>query len=695
MLTRIALPLPRFATVPSGSLVIESAIKSPNHQQQSAGRTEASREPILNRSHIFASLLSSCLFSALLTGCTLTNTASPSPLAGLPISGAAFGGQQPITGSKVYLLAVNPAGYGSASLSLLTSAGTGNAVDTIGSYGLTDSVTGQFALAGEYDCTKGYALGASTSGTSTSTTLSGSEQVYLYILGGNPGSGTNTSVGLLAALGPCNAPYATKLVVNELTTVAAAYAFAGFATDATHIASSGTTLALTGLTNAGLNSANLVSISTGVPVASTLHITRPVATLYSLADILATCVNTDGTISGPATPTNCYSLLYNAQSAGTSGTVPTDTATAAINIAHNPGSSITALFGLIPSTGAPFTGGLTGQPNDFTLGLNYTGGGIYFPASIVIDAAGNALVPNLLGNSVSKISSTGTAAPFLSTVGGDPYNLAIDGSGNTWIVSTATITELLSNGTAITTSFVTNASGGIAIDASSNVWVSNGATQVAVLTSNGTAITGTNYSGGALNYPNGIAIDASGNAWIANNSGSSVTEFAGANGTLGTVLSGTTGYTGGGLNSPFSVAVDATGNAWINNGNSSGSLTELSGAPGTLGNPISGSNGYTGGGLNYPRGVAIDGSGNAWNANTSSNSISEFSNSGTALSPSTGYTSGNPYNPNGIAIDGSGDVWSNQVSGGSVTELIGAATPVVTPLVANLIAPYSHPASKP
>ncbi len=51
--------------------------------------------------------------------------------------------------------------------------------------------------------------------------------------------------------------------------------------------------------------------------------------------------------------------------------------------------------------------------------------------------------------------------------------------------------------------------------------------------------------------------------------------------------------------------------------------------------------------------------------------------------------------PQSVAIDGSGDVWVANTGYTSVTELIGAAAPVVTPIVANLISPYSAPASKP
>jgi hypothetical protein len=307
--------------------------------------------------------------SVLLTGCTLATTAAPNPLAGTTIGGKVYGGQNPVNGAKVYLLAVNPAAYGSASLSLLTAAGTGNAVDTIGAYATSDTL-GNFALTGDYSCTKGYALGATTS--SGGTTLPGNEQIYLYALGGDSGSGSNTSIGLLAALGPCNAQYSSSLQVNEITTVAAAYALAGFATDATHISSSGTTLALTGLTNAGLNSANLVSVATGAPVASSTGITRPVATLYTLADILAACVNSSGATA------SCSTLFQYTESSGATGTPATDTATAAINLAHNPYPTSAGMSALFPLAGTnpPFVGGLSNQPNDFTVSLTYTGNGL-------------------------------------------------------------------------------------------------------------------------------------------------------------------------------------------------------------------------------------------------------------------------------------------------------------------------------
>src|ERR1019366_9144135 len=102
----------------------------------------------------------------------------------------------------------------------------------------------------------------------------------------------------------------------EVSTVAAAYAFAGFATDAVHVSSSGTPLAKVGIQNAFANAANLATLSTGQALATppgNPNGAAPQANVNTLANILASCVNTDGTISGPTSPTACYTLLNNAK----------------------------------------------------------------------------------------------------------------------------------------------------------------------------------------------------------------------------------------------------------------------------------------------------------------------------------------------------------------------------------------------
>jgi hypothetical protein len=132
--------------------------------------------------------------------------------------------------------------------------------------------------------------------------------------------------------------------MNEVSTIATAYALAGFATDAVHVSSSGTTLGLQGLANAFANVPNLETLGTGVATTSNVAGTGTVPQLEinTLANILASCVNSTGTVSGPTNPTACYTLFTNALSGGASGLQPTDTATAAINIAHYPGINVAA-----------------------------------------------------------------------------------------------------------------------------------------------------------------------------------------------------------------------------------------------------------------------------------------------------------------------------------------------------------------
>jgi hypothetical protein len=112
------------------------------------------------------------------------------------------------------------------------------------------------------------------------------------------------------------------IVVNEVSTVAAAYAMAGFATDATHVGSSGTALALTGIANAFANAAILAGVALAVTPAG--EWTVPLTETNMLANILAACVNSNGAGS------TCTTLFANAESAGLTGTAPTDTATVAI-----------------------------------------------------------------------------------------------------------------------------------------------------------------------------------------------------------------------------------------------------------------------------------------------------------------------------------------------------------------------------
>jgi len=620
------------------------------------------------------------------TGSMLEATPGQSSLG--EIRGVVHGGSQVIGGSHIYVFAAGTTGYGgsgiaastaNASVSVMNSVTTGaypTAYDsTLKAYYVTSDANGNFGISGDYTCTSG-------------------TQIYLYALGGNPGTGSNNpSAGLLAALGQCPptggslASEVPLVVINEASTIATAYALAGFATDATHISSSGTALAQTGIANALANAGNLYAINGSSNGANALtqwgNGTVPQAEINSLANSLAVCVNAPSS-------TQCVTLFANAKSGGSTGMVAIDTATAAINIAHNPGNAVATIFGLPVGLGAPFQPTLSAAPNDFTIGINLTGGGLNYPWSIAIDGSGNAWVANLNTSTVSKFSSKGTAiSPATGYAGGglnNPVAIAIDGSGNAWIANdtaAGSVSKLSSAGAAISPSTGYTATStlyypsSIAIDGLGNAWIveSSSIDAAAKFSSTGTALSpGSGYTGGGLYYPIAVAVDGSGSAWAANYLNTNIDKLSYTGSPLAPG-NGYAGYSGSGESSSEAIAVDGSGNAWVVTGGVA--VLKFSNAGVITASTY-------GGGLSSPDSIAIDGSGGAWVANEYANSISQFSSTGAALSPSTGYTGGSLNKPYSIAIDGSGDVWIANENNNSVSELIGVAAPVITPICAGL-----------
>lgn len=623
-----------------------------------------------------------CLLPLAFTGCSLQSSGAPAADMGLALQGKVHGGQQPIVGAQIYLLAANTTGYGNASVSLLTS-GTGRTQDTGGGatngfYYVTSASDGSFSITGDYSCTP-------------------NTQVYVYALGGNPGAGTNAAAGLMAALGNCPssgnflaaAPY---LFVNEVSTVAAAYAMAGFATDAVHVSSSGTAAAKLGIANAFLNAQVLETLATGVANAAPPGLTTgsgpgavPQSEINTLGNILAACVNSTGAVTGPTNPTTCYTLFTNAMSGGTTGTQPTDTATAAINIAHNPVAAVSALYGLSTAY-AQFSPTLTAQPNDFTMSIFYQIGFLNDGGPVAINAAGDIWIA---ANSVFELN--GQAYDF---TGGNGYtgfsgasNIAIDVNGNAWALNSNAVGKFNNAGTLLSptggyTGLGLTSPTSIALDASSNAWIGDGGNNNVVKVSSSGTLSGT-FTGSGLTVPGPVAIDPSGNAWIADTSSGAIVELS----STGSPLSGSTGYTGLGLSSPTGIAIDHTGNVWVSNsGGTNGSVTEIS----KTGSLLSGSTGYTNSSLSNPKAIALDGAGNAWVAGAGS--TTEISPTGTFLSGPTGFPAAdggaNGFTAGiGIAVDGSGDVWLNYdpynfLFGYSfyMQEIVGAAVPVVTPI---------------
>ena len=323
-------------------------------------RTQATASSLITFHLLWMTSLLSTLTILLLTGCGIGRLVPPATQPGASLHGHVHGGQQPVAGANVYLLAANTTGYAGAgiapsgansSLSLLNAADTGSA-DNIGAY-VTTAADGTFDISGDYACTP-------------------SSQVYLYAHGGDPGGGTNSAAGFLALLGNCPAAGNFSAVpfieMNEVSTIAAAYSFAGFASDPLHVSTNGSPQALTGIANAFATASNLVDLGSGTALAITPagNGTVPQATLNTLANILASCINTADSppaVSGspqPMTPPLEYSAPCVALAEAVSGGdlnlfsgYTDDTATDAIFIAQNPGANTASLY-ILPTPQAPF-----------------------------------------------------------------------------------------------------------------------------------------------------------------------------------------------------------------------------------------------------------------------------------------------------------------------------------------------------
>ena len=629
----------------------------------------------------------SALPCLLLAGCSLTPTApfQPETSRGSAIQGKAFGGQQPIVGAHVYLLAVNTTGNGgvgiapstsNASVSLLTPGNTGNAADSIGSFVTTDA-GGFFSIGGDYTCTQG-------------------QQLYLYVLGGNPGAGTNAAASEMAVLGNCpssgdlstQVPY---VWVNEVSTVVAAYALAGFASDATHISSSSTALARTGVANAAATALNMINLAAGAANTTTSATgsngSVPQAKINTIANILASCINS----TGPASY-NCSTLFSNATNAASSGTAPSETASAAINIAHFPGSNVATLYGLVAGAGAAFSPSLSTTPNDFLLVIKHSNASFVYPSNVTVDAAGNVLVSESKYNasSLTQISPTGSVSTLIGSGLNSVEGTQFDLQGNLWLIDNASLKKF-SGGTLSSTSFTTlDAAQFLAVDTASTVWIANtddvsyggGLTRYAGST--GSMIT-TNS-----NYPQNVAIDTAGNAWVAE-AGSGTDGYLSKFTAAGSPVSS---YGSGTLKEPSDLAFDHSGNLWI--ADFQGGFFKYSSTGALIGTYAPPSSSVSTGSAQT---LAVDGAGNIW-APAGQNGrtiLTELNSAGTALSPATaGYTDPCFQHSYKVAIDGSGNVWfENFALAGWVCEVIGSATPVVTPLVNNLTAPYNAAASRP
>jgi hypothetical protein len=499
---------------------------------------------------------------------------------------------------------------------------------------------------------------------------------------GNPG--LNRAAVNMATLGNCpstgnfaSGPSAIQFVyMNEVSTVATAFAFQGFTSsgnnNAFDIGSSGSTgQPLLGLQNAALTAANLYNIQgsdQSTTYAGEGHIARaisaagngliPHSLLDTLGNILAACVDSQYNAATFTASSQCATLFNTATNNGdpTSGTAPFDTATAAFNIARYPAGTganggatfVSALFNL-PSGVVPFTPNLANQPNDFTVAIRYP---------------------------LSAKANNGTTVT--NSFVGRAESIAIDSKGNVWGTSqgdqaSAEAFELTPTG-ALACSFTsTYIFGYLAIDIQDNPWAGNansttGITKLTPAPANTLKCGTVGYN--ALRYHQAYTVvtDGLGDTYFMSEAQGTTSapfdiyEFAGAS--SDPVVSTPT-TPAAFLSQPFTNTADVIAHASLDNSAGGFWITNENGATSSFGRVVASTGAalftLSTSGDGQPEFPAIDSSNNAWiPLQKSTGMVYKVSSSGSSATVKkiTNGTSGAEFASSfGAAIDGNGNVW--------------------------------------
>jgi hypothetical protein len=419
--------------------------------------------------------------------------------------------------------------------------------------------------------------------------------LYLVTTNGTPSaskqSGNNPAIALLAVLGD-NPP--ARVVINEMTTVASVWTNAQFLDGATI---KGQAL---GLRIAAGNVPSFVDLSTGgwgEAIQGPLNSgqTPTMANFATLADLLAGCATR---VTGDA----CSNLFAAATSP--TGTVPTDTLTAAESVARYPWYQPKRMFALLdqfypvppvkldgqpepPNMRAvPFMPYLNRAPSAWVLPLKFDGGGYRAGGKAMFDSEGNLWV-------------------------GDNFTVGWQGQDALW---QGNATKFAPNGkplSPITTGFtgggMEGGTFGAAVDAQDNAWFTTyGGHSIAVFDKNGKPLTppgGITFDG-RLGLMQGIIVTPSGDVWALGASKSQLVYFPKGDLTKGGIVcEGSTQEPCKSFLGPFHLGIDQQNRIWVANAFAE-HVTRFPAA-----DPSKAENFYVGA---SPSGLNIDSQGNVW-----------------------------------------------------------------------------------
>ena len=435
----------------------------------------------------------------------------------------------------------------------------------------------------------------------------------------------------------------TTVTIDELTTVATAYALAQFS------GPNGIAGPSPGLENAAATAFSLadpVSGKAGAVVTDQDNggKNQTLATLGTLANLVSLC-------RAGQSP-QCGELLRLTVPPG--GTVPGKTVQADLNLARNPSLSPAGLFALA-RTASVYQPALTAPPTAWILALLYTvplspgtgwtNGGLNHPQGVAVDQKGNVWIANNYGPKSAPgqgnvvVYPGGDPSKALTISGSSlnhPFAIQIDGYGRAW---------------------VTNAGLGGArlVNTRAAILVGKFGGSITVIGPDFKPVAFSPIQSSSFKWQLGLAIDSKNNAWVTSYFSSAVTEIRSSGAVAGvyhlpkTVL-------------PWSEAIDGSDRVWV-------------------------------AGFGTPRVWLLCG------ADTTA--CPPGSSTGTILSPRLGFQSAAFQHFTSIQVDQSGNIWLsnnwsklNPPTGGvGIAEIVGAATPVCSPLTPVPVRPSSSTAT--
>lgn len=275
------------------------------------------------------------------------------------------------------------------------------------------------------------------------------------------------------------------------------------------------------------------------------------------------------------------------------------------------------------------------------------------PYGMASDSFGNTYVVNNGSASVTKIKPNGTTQTI--SVGSTPFDVAVDSTGNAFVTNfgSASVTKIKPDGSTVTISAVGVNPYGITVDGSGNVYCTSGnggaITKIANASTSDTPVVTTSWASTTAATGREMLYDGSGNIYVVGRGSGNVAK-------INVLTAAVTPYTVVSSVSwaPYGIAIDPVSkNIYVTidfgtagPGATAGSITKISPAGVVTLNWAATPS--------YPLSIAVDGSGNVYTAN-GAGTVSKVTPTGTV---STFLTIGTypTVQPTGIAIDSQGNI---------------------------------------